>query len=83
MPPRPRIAIAPAAVAKFKYAAECVTNRCLGHPYKGPLYYSLGIVGTLLAYRSHGASGVGTSQEGEAMVLLSYVRRLAEQPRVY
>ena len=29
------------------------------------------------------ASGVGTSQEGEAMILLSYIRRLAQQPRVY
>ena len=29
------------------------------------------------AYRAHVASGVGTSQEGEAMILLSYVRRLA------
>ena len=35
------------------------------------------------AYRAHTASGVGTSQEGEAMILLSYVRRLAEQPGVY
>ena len=32
------------------------------------------------AYRAHVASRVGTSQEGEAMVLLSYVRRLAKQP---
>ena len=29
------------------------------------------------AYQAQVASGVGTSQEGEAMVLLSYVRRLA------
>ena len=35
------------------------------------------------AYRTHVASGVGTSQEGEAMILLSYVRRLAQQPRVF
>ena len=35
------------------------------------------------AYRTHMASGVGTSQEGEAMIPLSYVQRLAEQPRVY
>ena len=35
------------------------------------------------AYRAHVASGVGTSQEGEAMILLCYVRRLAEQPGVY
>ena len=35
------------------------------------------------AYRTHVASGVGTSQEGEAMILLSYVRRLAEQLGVY
>ena len=34
------------------------------------------------AYRIHVASGVGTSQEGEAMILLSYVRRLAEKPGV-
>ena len=35
------------------------------------------------AYRAHVASGVGTSEEGEAMILLSYVRRLAQQPGVY
>ena len=29
------------------------------------------------------ASGVGTSQEGEAMILLSYVRKLAQQPGVF
>ena len=35
------------------------------------------------AYQAHVASGVGTSQEGEAMILLSYIRRLAQQPGVY
>ena len=35
------------------------------------------------AYRTHVASGVGTSQEGEAMILLSYVRRLAQQLGVF
>ena len=35
------------------------------------------------AYHAHVASGVGTSQEGEAVILLSYVRRLAQQPGVY
>ena len=35
------------------------------------------------AYQAHVASGVGTSQEGEAMILLPYVRQLAVQPRVY
>ena len=35
------------------------------------------------AYRTHVASGVGTSLEGEAMILLSYVRRLAQQPGVF
>ena len=35
------------------------------------------------AYQAHAPSGVGTSQEGEAMILLSYVRRLAVQPGVY
>ena len=34
------------------------------------------------AYHAHFASGVGTSQEGEVMILLSYVRRLAVQPGV-
>ena len=34
-------------------------------------------------YQSQVASGVGTSQEGEAIILLSYVRRLATQPGVY
>ena len=32
------------------------------------------------AYRAHVA---GVSQEGEAMIPLSYVKRLAEQPGVY
>ena len=35
------------------------------------------------AYQAQVASGVGTSQEREAMVLLSYARRLATQPGVY
>ena len=35
------------------------------------------------AYQSPVASGVGTSQEGEAMILLSYIRRLAQQPGVF
>ena len=163
LPPFPWIAIAPAAVAKFKYPAECVAHKCLGHPSKGPLYYSLDTVGTVpaelnpalhthlrehhgdlallaphgratdppnvlapkvrpgiwfhdlpalatlrgtvaavdagatragmsmarvthsgpTAYKTHVASGVGTSQEGEAMILLSYIRRLAQQPQVY
>ena len=163
LPPWPWIAIAPAAVAKFKYPAECVAHKCPGHPNKGPLYYSLGTAGTVPAelgpalrtnlrehhgdlallaphslatnppqvlapegkagiwfhdlralatlrgtvaavdagttqagmamagvtqsgpksYRTHVASGVGTSQEGEAIILLSYVRRLAQQPGVF
>ena len=157
------IAIAAAAVAKFKYPAERVAHRCPRHPNKGPLYYSLGTVGTvpaeldpalrthlrehhgdlallashglatdppqvlapkvkpgiwfhdlpalatlrgtvaavdagttpagmamagvaqsgLEAYKTYMASGVGTSQEGEAMILLSYIRRLAQQPAVF
>ena len=156
--------MAPAAVARFKYPAVCVALKCLGHPYKGPLYYSLHMVSALPAeltpalethlqehhgdlallapqglvtspppkvlapktepglwfhelpalatlrgaivavdagatpagmamagvaqcgpgaYRTHVASGVGTSQEGEAMILLSYARRLAVQPGVF
>ena len=35
------------------------------------------------AYWTHVASGVDTSQEGEAMILLSYVRRLAQQLGVF
>ena len=35
------------------------------------------------AYQAQVASGVGTSQEGEAMALLSYARRPATQPGVY
>ena len=35
------------------------------------------------ADRAHVASGVGTSQEGEAMILLAYIRRLSVQPGVY
>ena len=162
LPPIPWIAIAPAAVALFKYP-ECVAHKCPGHPGKGPLYYSLDTVGTVPAelhqalrthlrehhgdlallaphgraadppnvlvpkaqpgiwfhdlpalatlrgtvvavdagttrggmamagvaqngpanYQAQVASAVGTSQEGEAMILLSYVRRLAQQPGVY
>ena len=37
----------------------------------------------LEAYRTHVASGVGSSQEGEGMILLSYVCRLAQQPGVF
>ena len=44
LPPRPWIAVAPAAVAKFKYPAECVAHKCPGHPKKGSLFYSLGTV---------------------------------------
>ena len=159
----PWIAIATAAVAKFKYPVECVAHKCPGHPNKGPLYYSLNTAGTVraelcpalrthlrehhgdlalvgphgratdppqvmapevkpgiwfhdlpalatlrgavaavdagtteagmakagvaqsgpAAYQAHVASGVGTSQEGEAVILLSYVRKLAQQPGVY
>ena len=35
------------------------------------------------AYRTYVASGVGTSQEGVAMILLSYVRRLVQQLGVF
>ena len=163
LPPFPWIAIAPAAVARFQYPAECMAHKCPGHPHKGPLYYSLDTVGTVPAelhqalrthlrehhgdtallaphgratdpprvlapetrpgvwfhdlpalatlrgsvvavdagatqagmamagvvqsgpgeYQAQVASGVGTSQEGEAMALLSYARRLATQQGVY
>ena len=163
LPPFPWIAIAPAAVARFQYPAECMAHKCPGHPHKGPLYYSLDTVGAVPAelhqavrthlrehhgdmallaphgratsppqvlapetrpgvwfhdlpalatlrgnvvavdagttqagmamagvvqsgpeaYQAQVASGVGTSQEGEAMALLSYARRLATQPGVY
>ena len=46
LPLWPWIAIAAAAVAKFNNPGECVVHRCLGHPNKGPLYYSLSTVGT-------------------------------------
>ena len=163
LPPFPWIAIAPAAVARFQYPAECMAHKCPGHPHKGPLYYSLDTVGTVPAelhqalrthlrehhgdmallaphgratdpprvlapetrpgvwfhdlpalatlrgsvvavdagatqagmamagvvqsgpgeYQAQVASGVGTSQEGGAMALLSYARRLATQQGVY
>ena len=35
------------------------------------------------AYQAHVASGVGTSQEGEAMILLSYIHGLAQKRGVY
>ena len=37
----------------------------------------------LEAYQTHVASGVDTSQEGEAMILLSYIHRVAQQPGVF
>ena len=47
----------------------------------GPTPAGIAMVGVtefgLDAYRDHVASGVATSEEGEAMVLVSYVRRLA------
>ena len=163
LPPIPRIAIAPAAVAHFKYPEGCMAHKCPGHPTKGPLYYSLDTMGTVPAelhhalnthlrehhgdvallaphgratdppnvlvpkaqpgiwfhdlpalatlrgtvvavdtgttrggmamagvaqsgpanYQAQMASAAGTSQEGEAMILLSYVSTLARQPGVY
>ena len=161
MPSCPWIAIAPATVAKIKYSAVCVAHKCPGHPYKGPVYYSLHAVGKLPAElhpalkrhlrehqgdmallaphdlateaplaprmkrgiwfhdlpawatlrgtfvavdavatlagmamvgvaqrgheasQGHVASGVGTSKEGKAMILISHVRRLAVQPGLY
>ena len=58
MPPWPWIAIAPAAVANFKYPAVCVAHKCPGHPYKGSLYYSRLTVGKFagelhLALKTH------------------------------
>ena len=35
------------------------------------------------AYQTHVPSRMGTSQEAQAMILLSYIRRLAQQPGVY
>ena len=163
LPPFPWIAIAPAAVARFQYPAECMAHKCPGHLHKGPLYYSLDTVGSVPAelhqalrthlsehhgdmallaphgqatspprvlapetrpgvwfhdlpalatlrgsvvavdagatqagmpmagvvqsgpgeYHAQVASGVGASEEGEAMALLSYARRLATQQGVY
>ena len=56
LPPWPCIAIAQTAVAKFKDPAECVAHRCLGHPRKGPLYYSLNTASTVPA-ELHGNPG--------------------------
>ena len=53
MLPWPWIAIAPAAMAKFKYPAECVAHRCPRHPYKGPLYYSLNTLHPALKTHVH------------------------------
>ena len=49
VPPWPWIAIVPAAVTKFKYLTVWVAHKCPGHPYRGPLYYSLHAMGTLPA----------------------------------
>ena len=56
LPPFPWIAIAPGAVARFKYPVECVAHKCPGHPSKGPLYYSLDVDG----------NGAGGAQPGPA-----------------
>ena len=45
----PWIAIDLAAVAKFKYPAECVAHKCLGQSNKETLYYSFQLVKTVQA----------------------------------
>ena len=47
LPPSPWMAIAPAAVAKFKYPGECVVHKCPGHRNKGPLCYLLDTAGAV------------------------------------
>ena len=41
LPSLPLIAIAPGAVARFKYPVDSVAHKCPGYLIKGPLYYSL------------------------------------------
>ena len=79
--PCPWMAIARAAVAKFKYPAECVAHRCPGHPNKGPLYYSLNTVGTVPAELRRALRTLLQVHHGE-LALLAPHGRATDPPRV-
>ena len=40
-PPELWIELKEGAVALFRYPARCLTHKCLGEPYMGPLYMAL------------------------------------------
>ena len=81
LPPFPWIAIAPAAVARFQYPAECMAHKCPGHPHKGPLYYSLDTVGTVPA-ELHQALRTHLREHHGDMALLAPHGRATSPPRV-
>ena len=81
LPPFPWIAIAPAAVARFQYPAECMAHKCPGHPHKGPLYYSLDTVGTVPA-ELHQALRTRLREHHGDMALLAPHGQATDPPRV-
>ena len=81
LPPVPWIAIAPAAVALFKYPVECRAHKCPGHPKKGPLYYSLDTMGTVPAELHHALSTHLREHHGD-LALLAPHGRAADPPNV-
>ena len=81
LPPFLWIAIAPAAVARFQYPAECMAHKCPGHPHKGPLYYSLDTVGTMPA-ELHQALRTHPREHHGDMAVLAPHGRATSPPRV-
>ena len=81
LPPFPWIAIAPAAVARFQYPAECMAHRCPGHPHKGPLYYSLDTVGAV-PVELHQALRTHLREHHGDMALLAPHGRATSPPQV-
>ena len=84
LPPIPWIAIAPAAVALFKYPVECVAHKCPGHPNKGPLYYSLDTVelsGALPPSELHQALRTHLREHHGDLALLAPHGRAADPPQ--
>ena len=78
----PWIAIAPPAVAKFKYPAECSEHRCPGHRNKVPLCYTLSTVGTVLA-ELYPALKTHLHEHHGGLALLAPHRLATDEPQVW